>query len=519
MTSYGLCCLADLVTEGTVKYEKTRWRMKKIISEYLPTFLSETNNNFQMREEKITKLLKDPTYFRGGHAGLCSPAEAFRAAAIEILKRLEQFPPQALSAMHRKLKGKKGYLPNLVNRKSSRKRDLIGPVRNCCLKMLFELDETEEPQEPLAKALGVASITLKLILGCPSVIELQNSTPEVEALQNRIAKAIGLVNSEKNVSFEKLEALCKKLHTYPDGNFKISKRGLRSAVQHLLIEYLLECSDMDVIPDCLLEALSEISTKRYLFQSPLKEKIEEEVEYLLCLSAQIKQIVWDLHPELEVDLDFSDAYVEGIAESDDDDEEEEVKLSKNCKFHSCDSIGLIEGRDETNPNASPNSSMNTKLETMNISERDAIQSHNLSHYSSSPESKILIQRRLFNGDKCHSEGWARSIWPDLEAHGEQANLNQSEFSSTPSGLEGESGPEVKRQQAIHKTTENIELLDSGLISGGMGNFHPKQCTTGNLYLSIQKACDETTMTMYSIIGSMLNEFAQAEPLDLTPSDI
>lgn len=519
MTNYGLCCLADLVIEGTVKYEKTRWKMKKIIREYLPIFLSEMNNNFQMREEKITNLLKDPRYFRGNHTGLCSPTEAFRAAAIEVLNKLEQFPPQALGAMYRKLKGEKGYLPSLVHRKSPRRRDLIGPVRNCCLKMLLELDEMEEPQEPLAKALGVASLTLKLILGCPSVIELRNFSPEVEALQNDIAMAIELISSEKKVSLVKLEALCKKLDTFPDANFKISRSGLRSAVRYLFIEYLLECSDMDVIPEYLLEALSEINTNHCSFQSSLKEKIEEEVECLLCLSAQTKQIVWDLLPDLEVDFDFSDAYMEeGTAESDDDDEEE-VELSKNCKFCSHASIGLTEGMGETHPSATPNSMLNIKLETMNSSEWDAIQSHNFSNYSSSPESKMFNQRQRFNIDKCHLEGWGRSILPDLLALGKPANQNQSDFSSAPSGLECDGGHEVKRQQTIQKTTENLELLDSDLQSGGMGNFHPKQCTTGNWYLSIQKACDETTMVMYSIVGSMLNEFAQDEHLDLTRGDI
>ena len=104
---------------------------------------------------------------------------------------------------------------------------------------------------------------------------------------------------------------------------------------------------MDLIPEYLLEAIFEINRCQSSSRSSVKEEIEEEVECLLCLSAQTKQIVWDLNPEIDVDLDFSDAYMEDLEESDDD-EEEEVELPQNCKFRSCESSGLTESMGETN---------------------------------------------------------------------------------------------------------------------------------------------------------------------------
>lgn len=532
MTNSGLLYFADIVTDGSIEYEKTRCKMKKIIREYLPTFLSGCENNFQMRKEKIICLLKDPTYFRGNHSGLCSPTEAFREAAIKILNRLEELPPQALAAMHRKLKGKRGYVPKLDHTRSLRKRDLIGPVRNCCMKMLFKLGEREEPREPLVKALAVAGLGLKLILGHP-VMEFQKFSPEIEALQHNIAKAIGLINSEKKVDVMKLEALCEKSHKFPDLNFKFSKRSLRSAIRNLLIEYLLECSDMDVIPDYLLEALMEINRCHTSSWSSSKEEIKEEVECLLCLSAQTKQIVWDFHPELEIDLDFSDSYMEDLEESDDD-EEEEMELSQNFKFPSSDFSELTESMGENNPInpvspvrkvgtlsslLSPNSMLNIKLETMHISERDSVQSLDFTHYSVSLESKMFSSTQCFNRNEHQFGSSGRSIWPDLHALGSPANENKSEFSSTPSGLGSKGVHKVERQETLDDSAENVKLPHSSPQSERRGVLHPSLCTNKNQYLLIQKACDLTSMAMYDIIGSMLNEFAQAQHLDLRHGDI
>ncbi|KAL2509143.1 uncharacterized protein Fot_32790 [Forsythia ovata] len=86
----------------------------------------------------------------------------------------------------------------------------------------------------------------------------------------------------------------------------------------------------------------------------MKEEIENEVEYILTVSAQTKQIVWDLFSEHRLDQDFPDAYMEDLEESEmtttsDDDSEEELNLPQLYRFHSHDPDDQMESIGETNP--------------------------------------------------------------------------------------------------------------------------------------------------------------------------
>ncbi|GKA65110.1 hypothetical protein Tco_0764817 [Tanacetum coccineum] len=77
---------------------------------------------------------------------------------------------------------------------------------------------------------------------------------------------------------------------------------------------------IDDVPKCLLKALA-ITKKSY--EPPYKHftemKIKEDVECILNVSASTKQVMWDLIPEHELDLDleFADAYMEDLENSDD----------------------------------------------------------------------------------------------------------------------------------------------------------------------------------------------------------
>ncbi|KAF2300312.1 hypothetical protein GH714_011663 [Hevea brasiliensis] len=124
---------------------------------------------------------------------------------------------------------------------------LIYNVRSSIEKMLSEVVGGEELQAPLAKALAVASLSLKLTTGYSNspVVDFEQFSPEVKTLQNDIAKAI---------------------------------------------------CDLDTIPKSLLEALAIINRGSRSTPCFLKEEIEEELECILSVSAQMKQIVWDLLP-------------------------------------------------------------------------------------------------------------------------------------------------------------------------------------------------------------------------------
>lgn len=535
MTNKGLYCFAELLTDGLIEFEKTRWKMMLIIKKYLPTFLNEENHNSQMRMRQISRLLRDPQYFYGYHDVLCAPTE-YRIAAERVLDELEELPLETLNAMYRKLKGESGYILELGSYKSHQKRDLIGPVRKRCMNMLSELREGKEPQEPLVNALAVAGLTLKLILGHPAVLEFRKFSPQVESLQTDIAKAICLISSGNKVSIAEIEALHKKLHQWSDSKVQFSKRNLRFAVRNLLTDFLFECGDMEIIPDCLMEAVQDINNRFHdsTCKSASKEEVEEEVEFLLGVSAQTKQIVWDLFPGQEVDQHFANAYLEDLEDRDDNEDDGEVDLPRNCKHCYDDRRGLSESIDETNPFdfslpisagngddiqslLSPNSQLNSKLESVHITERDKSEPYDFVHYSSCQHPKMLNNTQSFNGNEHQFSSVEKIEQTDL--HASSSTVNQSGYSSLLSPGGSKSKHDVKTHETLNDSARNAEYPDCCSSSRETGILQHKQCESGNKYLSIQKACDETSMFMYHVIGGMLDEFAQARRLDLSHDNL
>ncbi|GFP84930.1 hypothetical protein PHJA_000636800 [Phtheirospermum japonicum] len=350
MTNKGLFSLTKALTGGLTKFEKTNWNMKRTIKELLPKVIiaAKNDNISKTKLKQVFYLLNDPNNFSGPHV-TCSTttaSEAYRAAAINVLDKLEDLPIKAVFAMHRKLRGVMNHVPSLIPSKSGYKREkLIILVKKMCMKVLSSLGEQDEPPEQLAGALGVASLTLKLIMNRTDVIDLRNFSPEIESLQTDIAKSIHLINHPSSVSLIEL----RKVQLLVDPNSKLSDRSLRSAIRNLLTDYLYECSDMDKIPDSLVEIVNIINRKSHQKQSSLSPKelmqevIQKEVEHVLIVSAQAKQVVSDLLTRHGFDEDFVHAYMEDFEVSDaicvSNYDEHGGNFSEHYDEHSCDSYG------------------------------------------------------------------------------------------------------------------------------------------------------------------------------------
>ncbi|KAF2300306.1 hypothetical protein GH714_011591 [Hevea brasiliensis] len=135
-----------------------------------------------------------------GHS--CSPHVSHHASAIKILERLEDLSSETLLAMRRKLRGVTASTPCLQqNRHGFSRGQLIYNVRSSIEKMLSEVVGGEELQAPLAKALAVASLSLKLTTGYSNspVVDFEQFSPEVKTLQNDIAKAIWLLETKVRI--------------------------------------------------------------------------------------------------------------------------------------------------------------------------------------------------------------------------------------------------------------------------------------------------------------------------------
>ncbi|XP_010268262.1 PREDICTED: uncharacterized protein LOC104605271 [Nelumbo nucifera] len=458
LNNNALCLLANIVTGSTVKFEKTRWRMKRVIKEYLRKILRNKSCKVYNMEviKKLSQVLKDPHNFQKKLRHMEPLSQSSRTAATKVLEGLEDMPFQALSAMRRKLRGIQGGIPQLKPPKSGWSRErLIEQVRKISNKMLSELGEADELQGPLAKAMAVADLSFKLTTRCQdsSIMKFCQFSPEIEALQREILNAIWMTKRVKSSELNEMLLLL-------DPKAESPNRSLRTGIRKMLIEYLFDCSDMDVIPKPLLETLDIInkSSRSTVHMHFSKEEIEEEIECVSSVSSQTRQIIWDLLPDHEFDQEFSDAYMEELEESDtdgyDDNEQQYPSEMKINQFYSNDTKGQAEGIGESRE-------IDCTIPTT---------------------SAVLdgtVQFSLFNRNS--NNGSTRGSEPEHLPKFNSADLHE-----------------------VCSSSSNQEL----------NCLNEMQNMTENKYLAIQEISDQTSLLAYKLIGHLLDEFSQIQDVNL-----
>ncbi|KAL0401108.1 UNVERIFIED_CONTAM: hypothetical protein Slati_4140700 [Sesamum latifolium] len=519
--------------------------MKRTIKELLPEVIAAKNDNSKKKLKKLFLLL-DLKNFRGNQLVRPIASEAYRAAAVKVLDGLEDFPFRTLIAMHRKLKGVKGYIPSMQSQKSRRGRDsLISVIKKMCMKMLSNFGEVNEPAEPLAGALGVAGLTLKLIMNCPGVRDFRKFSPETEALHNDIAKAIHLLDDSKRVSLIEL----KKVQFLLDPNSELSVRSLRMAVRNLLTEYLFECSDMEKVPDCLVETLDTInrrsrfsSRKKHssskIHSSPqelMKEVIHKEVEHVLAISARAKEVVLDVHPEHEFDEDFDHAYMEDFDGNDDlcisDDDEHVGDISQHYEMHSYSSDCQTESIGETNPAESnspvstserddhspllsPVGRLNIPLKSMHITDAGLDETSGFVRSLSCKKSEVPDEQSMCQ--KQYPSGFTGEL---AQAYSDprKVTTKQNLSSICDSPARNSSYNDLKSEESTSCSRDTPKYVHSDFLVKDT-NIVSKQSKPGNQYLEVQEACDITSMVAYHFVGHMLDKLAKSEGIELCQAD-
>ncbi|KAF5465799.1 hypothetical protein F2P56_015773 [Juglans regia] len=538
LTNKGLYLVATVLTRGSREFEKTRWKMKKVIKDLLPKVLGSRNHSHQISIcRQLSQLLSDPKNFREkGVTFFMSRSQSHHAAVKKVLSGLKNLPCEILIAMYRKLKGSQAGMPQLLPRRHGWGRDyLIKQVRKYSERMLSELGEGDELQEPLAKAMSVPGLLLKLTPGFQnsSVIEFYPFSSEVESLQNEIAKAILLLKTKVRLP------VLKNLQLLLDPNAKISNRSLRTAIRKMLTEYLFECSEMDAIPKSILETLAIINStcKKKInsnSQSTLlgcfsKEKVEEEVECILSVSALTKQIVLDLLPDHDFDQEFTDAYMEELEESDDGNDDDdgwllEDRSCRSSRSRYTDSVDELESTAESIPfnvkpptsmtNGSISSSPFTPQKDLNGGSVEGLKPNDFSGIDSINPNRIIpsslswksgFHSRMVDVDMNHNkvEGIGRSFMPT------DSNYIPSPVSANQRCERCE--PECNSGIAPANTPP---FISSNFSCGEQTANDDKQSKCKNQYLAIQEVCDETSMVAYNLIGHLLEKLAQTEGLDL-----
>nr|XP_016476372.1 PREDICTED: uncharacterized protein LOC107797964 isoform X2 [Nicotiana tabacum] len=524
MNNKGLCCIAETVTGGSITFEKTNWQMRRIIKQFLPKILHNHDDSSQSRIKRISQLLNDPQNFHVNHGVLCSTSISFRSAAIYILDRLEELSLLTLSKMHRNLRDVTGYTPKMQSKRIGWNiENLVKQIRRTSLEILSDYEEGDEPPEPLAKALSVATLMLKPKPDCPSQMVFQKLSPDIEALQNDIAKAIRILDDKRKISFAELGNLPLVL----DSNAKAAKESvrLRVKVRKLLTEYLLECSDLQSIPESLLESLAIINTtSRHASKKTYSNKeVEEEVECVLNISAQIKQIVWDLLAESDVSEDFANAYMENIEETYFEAGDEDENLSdhpRNCRSDSNFSYSQLESVGEINQCGSkslssllsPKHKLNVKLESMYTDEVDSVHSNWFDNSSS-----FLEGAKSMSGKDYHF----RSMGEHRGKHScpSMSTRDQNKFSTTFLPNIGSDRNDMDQKEVAWHLGCRPPRYTSEECSEEKNASSRRNNLSKNQYLLIQEASDDTSMVAYSLVGCMLNKFAQLDGLQLSDDDV
>ncbi|XP_057958017.1 uncharacterized protein LOC131150947 isoform X2 [Malania oleifera] len=533
LTNKGLYFFAKMLTGETVKFEKTHRKMKKLIRESLSKILNNRGQNHHQADLStlLSKLLEDRDNFRKNYITLWTAAtQCHHDAVMKVLDGLEDMPFQTLNAMHRKLKGVKGGVPQLHHSKSGWSRDrLVCQVRSTSLEMLSELGEGDVLQEPLAKAMAVANLSLKITPGNPNslVTEFQQFPPEIESLQNNIIKAIWLLK------YKVRPAELKNLQLVLDPKAELSKRSLKTAIGKLLTEYLFECGDLDTIPKFLLETLDIINRRsqssRHSYFS--NKEIEEEVEHVLSVSAQMKQILWDLLPDRGLDQDFTDAYVEDLDEDYDSDNYDDweqnsskFQISTSHSSYSCQLMGSI--GDSNTIDCKPSTSSNQEIGSPQLvapigrsngdstegAEPGNISDMNLIDPQTSPiqRSKFLNSVQTMGTNQVEKMDERGPTYSNLVT----STMHMSDSPGLVSANGRLNDNSVERQDVEANTgIGSVERQD--FVSANEEKILPdNKSMSRNEYLAFQEVCDKTSMVAYHLIGRSLELFALREGFDL-----
>ncbi|XP_047982891.1 uncharacterized protein LOC125223681 [Salvia hispanica] len=489
MTDKGLCSFASILTEGLDIFDQTNGGVMNTIKELLPKFIADKNDISRSKLKRCSLLLRDPTNF-GCNMTMHFTPESCCVAAFKVLEELEHFPSRALHAMVRKLKGIKGHIPCPVIRPTRTRDKLAKMVSIEFTKMVSNIGGGDEPREELVGALGVASLTLNLILNRPVIRDFGRFSPQMVALHKDIAKAIHVLNELKDVLksskegqsiLESRKVLMSKVQ--PLLAPQLNSYRVPMSIRNILFDYLYECSDMENIPGCLIESLDIINNRPQLGSAKkssskvlssskelMKEEIEKEVQLLLNISAQAKEVVANLLPEHKFDEEFVHSNMEDFHGSDShrvfcDHLQMEDDL-QHFEFHSCSSYVQTESIGETNP------------EEFSLPVHRSKRNKRL---PPSPNSQCL-------GKEFPSECKAEESKP---ACSDSAKVT-TKARTTKNGFS-----DIK--------VEETDIVD-------------QQSKSVNRYLELQEACDATSIAAYHFVGYMLDTLAKTEGIELNKDD-
>ncbi|XP_057247751.1 uncharacterized protein LOC104902539 isoform X2 [Beta vulgaris subsp. vulgaris] len=490
LSNNGLCCLVKIVTRGSGFSEKTRPQMMRVIKNSLQEIHSTRldSNHQGIIQNQLSQLLRDPKNFHQNHGKHVQLTREYLISAFEKIQ-LHRIPVRILCAMQRRLKGTQGVMPKLCSRPPGwSKRKLIVHLEKMWRMMIDQLDESDKLPEPLAKAMAVPGLYSKIAsdyqdLSMPTFVFLP---PEIEALQIEIVKAIWSLDHR----FKKEEL--KNLQLLLDPKSEVSVTSLRKAIRNMLIDCLFECSDMEAVPDSLLDALSLINKKSSnTFRFSTKEFIEEEVECVLNVGAHMKQLLWSCVPDDRLDQEFADAYMEELEENDDGD----IFDDYDQKLPICSMDVVQFGFDDFSE------------EVASTGEVD---------HASFSSATSAYKENCGNSDELPSGSSFRAFSHKDDCRDSTINGNEMLYTVVGDGsiplissvLQSNSDIMSRQDPPNNASVDYVNLAEKCLKQNSLSVYQR------NSYVAIQEVCDQGSLVSYQIIGHILAEFEQREALGL-----
>ncbi|XP_039124436.1 LOW QUALITY PROTEIN: uncharacterized protein LOC120260915 [Dioscorea cayenensis subsp. rotundata] len=340
LNNTALLVIANTVTSSKVSFDRTRQQMKKIIKEYLPKTIAESDLCGRIALlNTLSQIFQKPDNFREKQLTLCTPfCESLQKSIQNLLDRLHEMPIQTLLAMNRKLKGIKAapQFPPTVS--ISCKKELFKDrIRKRCDQMMSKLKKGMDLPKPLAKALSVMLLFLKYESGCTDIMisEFFPFIPKTMELQNDILRALWSLQKVKHSELKALQSLI-------DPKAEIPWKTFRTTLTKYLMEYLFECDETELSVEAhgILIMINRRSRRQACLIS--KEAKEDEIECVLNVSCQLKQFFLDILPETATHEDSAEEM-----ESDDQSGNNDFVLSDRDYYsyndelnhqHVCDSI-------------------------------------------------------------------------------------------------------------------------------------------------------------------------------------
>lgn len=301
LKTQALNCVFDIVGEVKIDLERKKSPkngFEKMILQIFRLMKSDTNNAIV---KKLAAVLRDPINYRN-HMKLTTLVNAQLISSIrKTVEAIDLMPLQALLAMKRKFDCVQ-VVPQIPVCIIGRQKLLLSELKKACDEALNLLKNGDELPEPFAKALSVVLLSIKLSSRKPDIqtSEFFTFNAEIVALQDEILNAIWTIPKVKTAELKILRSML-------DPTSKLTLRAFRTGVVKYLTEFLFECSDID-IPNLLAEVLSFINRKskrRLDFVKQISSK--DELEHVMNISAQLKEIIWDNFPAHDVEQTLSDA--------------------------------------------------------------------------------------------------------------------------------------------------------------------------------------------------------------------